>query len=462
MPARDESQLEPSRFRRNKMTTAIPVRMNLNFEWMNYRSGIGVNVMSFILALAIHAPLFFMRLDMSKPHVMDTKSEILLDGIEIIQEIPKPKVAPPPPPPKAPGWKDKLAHLVKKDPPPPPPPAKGKMDAPEKLATAPNQIALAPKMELPKMAPKMDSKANFQTSQPKMLDEKKIDLKPMTPSISAPLTQNKVGFQDKGPSKTSRDSFQLAKNTSISSIGGKGPSVTNPNAPTIAIPTGKAGRQEGFSAAPPSSLSDKGKAGFSGTSLTGASKNMTLREQALAQSAASSQIDVGNSRFSGAGGVAGGVEGGSGTKQDAGRYQGGGSFGGVPGGVAGGVPGGTGSAGGVGSKGVAGGVAAPSKVREKKSQFQITGLKDRNIEHRQMPEYPAWAREQGIEAAVILKFVVTAQGHVKDSIITIRSSGHPRLDESAMKALRNWKFSALPAGSNEEQVGQITFNYQIF
>jgi len=104
---------------------------------------------------------------------------------------------------------------------------------------------------------------------------------------------------------------------------------------------------------------------------------------------------------------------------------------------------------------------APSKPKEKKSLFTITGaLKDRSIVRQVAPEYPAWAQAQGIEAAVVLEFTVDSAGLVKPDIIVRRTSGYPKLDETALSALRQWKFVPLD-DVNRDEVGLITFTYSL-
>jgi TonB family protein len=46
-------------------------------------------------------------------------------------------------------------------------------------------------------------------------------------------------------------------------------------------------------------------------------------------------------------------------------------------------------------------------------------------------------------------------------MVVRRTSGYPKLDESAIKALKQWKFVALTTDENREEVGQITFNYSL-
>ena len=55
------------------------------------------------------------------------------------------------------------------------------------------------------------------------------------------------------------------------------------------------------------------------------------------------------------------------------------------------------------------------------------------------PPYPPMARRQGEEGKVILRVSVSPQG-TADNVEIRTSSGSQRLDESAQKTVRNWKF----------------------
>ena len=106
-------------------------------------------------------------------------------------------------------------------------------------------------------------------------------------------------------------------------------------------------------------------------------------------------------------------------------------------------------------------IVAPKK-KEKKSLFTITGpLQNRTIIKQVPPEYPAWAQAQGLEASVVLEFTVDPMGLVKNTIVVRRTSGYPKLDDTAIEALRKWKFAPLADGANREEVGLITFNYSL-
>ncbi|MGZ8192982.1 MAG: energy transducer TonB [Methylobacter sp.] len=65
------------------------------------------------------------------------------------------------------------------------------------------------------------------------------------------------------------------------------------------------------------------------------------------------------------------------------------------------------------------------------------------------PKYPAIARNRGWEGKVLLKVRVSAQGH-SDEVTLHRSSGHEALDESAIAAVKKWRF--IPARRGETEV----------
>ena len=65
------------------------------------------------------------------------------------------------------------------------------------------------------------------------------------------------------------------------------------------------------------------------------------------------------------------------------------------------------------------------------------------------PHYPESARRRGIEGTALLKMRITAQGTVEDVQVE-RSAGHPDLDQSAVEAVRRWRFE--PASRGGEAV----------
>lgn len=65
------------------------------------------------------------------------------------------------------------------------------------------------------------------------------------------------------------------------------------------------------------------------------------------------------------------------------------------------------------------------------------------------PPYPPLARRMGEQGRVILRVLVSAEG-MPERVELRRSSGSPRLDESALNSVRAWKF--LPARQGDHPV----------
>lgn len=102
-------------------------------------------------------------------------------------------------------------------------------------------------------------------------------------------------------------------------------------------------------------------------------------------------------------------------------------------------------------------------AEREKELFPIRGeLKDRGVDHQEVPAYPEWARKKGIGSSVKLRFSVTPDGRVKDNIELLRTSGYPELDELARTSLLRWVFSRLPPEKgNVVQDGVIEFKFSI-
>jgi protein TonB len=76
------------------------------------------------------------------------------------------------------------------------------------------------------------------------------------------------------------------------------------------------------------------------------------------------------------------------------------------------------------------------------------------------PEYPDAAAMRHETGTVVLNFLVDTDGTVKDSQVAV-SSGHPILDNSALKALRTCKFvSGTADGVPEAAWTKIKFAFQ--
>ncbi len=131
--------------------------------------------------------------------------------------------------------------------------------------------------------------------------------------------------------------------------------------------------------------------------------------------------------------------------------------GGVVGGVPGGVPGGQ-------MGGVLGGiisstpvavpkVAAPSRVRV--SQGVVQG----NAISQPKPLYPQMARMARVQGSVVLHAVISKSGAIENLRVV---SGHPMLQQSALDAVRQWRYRPyLLNGEPVEVETQITVNFNL-
>lgn len=100
-----------------------------------------------------------------------------------------------------------------------------------------------------------------------------------------------------------------------------------------------------------------------------------------------------------------------------------------------GVAGGTGR-GGVVAKPVE--TAAPAPPPPPAPIFQIAEVSTPPLPlAKAMPAYPDDARKQGIEAVIVVKFVVGDSGQVENVKIV---KGHPLFDEVVLAAVRGWTF----------------------
>ena len=100
-----------------------------------------------------------------------------------------------------------------------------------------------------------------------------------------------------------------------------------------------------------------------------------------------------------------------------------------------------------------------NKTRNLAGARIIGPVADRAVEKYTVPEYPEWAKREGIEGSVTLYFFVLPDGRVKENILVETTSGFSDFDSGAVEALLQWKFVAMPGAS--EQWGRITFNYRL-
>ena len=88
--------------------------------------------------------------------------------------------------------------------------------------------------------------------------------------------------------------------------------------------------------------------------------------------------------------------------------------------------------------------AAPAEDSVSAARF------DANYLRNPAPPYPALSKRMGEEGKVVLRVSVNSQG-TADSVDIKTSSGSPRLDESAQKTVRNWKFVPAKRGDTPVQ-----------
>ena len=104
-------------------------------------------------------------------------------------------------------------------------------------------------------------------------------------------------------------------------------------------------------------------------------------------------------------------------------------------------------------------VALSDAVRHLAGAKLIGEVADRELVSYEKPVYPEWAKQDGVEGSVTLRFYVLADGSVKDNIFIEKTSGFGDFDDNAVEALRTWRFEPLRASA--EQWGVITFNYRL-
>jgi len=103
---------------------------------------------------------------------------------------------------------------------------------------------------------------------------------------------------------------------------------------------------------------------------------------------------------------------------------------------------------------------APSDAVRYLAGAKLAGqVADRELKSYEKPVYPEWAKTDGIEGSVTLRFYVLPDGRVKDNIFVEKTSGFSDFDGNAVAALRVWRFEPLPGSG--EQWGVITFHYRL-
>jgi TonB family protein len=78
---------------------------------------------------------------------------------------------------------------------------------------------------------------------------------------------------------------------------------------------------------------------------------------------------------------------------------------------------------------------------------------NRKIVNKVVPQYPAWARSMNLRGVVKVEAVVSSSGVVK--AVEVKGD-HPVLVQSAMDAVRKWKWE--PASRDSRESVEVRFN----
>ncbi|MFQ5510799.1 MAG: TonB family protein [Candidatus Krumholzibacteriia bacterium] len=106
--------------------------------------------------------------------------------------------------------------------------------------------------------------------------------------------------------------------------------------------------------------------------------------------------------------------------------------------------------------------ATESAARRELAGAHMTGpVADRPIVSYNAPPYPEWAKREGVEASVMIYFVVLPDGHVKENVMVQKTSGFTDFDDNAVNAILAWQFQPLRPGTTGEQWGTIMFHYRL-
>jgi TonB family protein len=78
---------------------------------------------------------------------------------------------------------------------------------------------------------------------------------------------------------------------------------------------------------------------------------------------------------------------------------------------------------------------------------------NRKIINKVVPQYPGWARSMNLRGVVKVEAIVSGNGVVKAVEV---KGGHPVLVQSAMDAVRQWKWE--PASHDSREFVEVRFN----
>lgn len=103
------------------------------------------------------------------------------------------------------------------------------------------------------------------------------------------------------------------------------------------------------------------------------------------------------------------------------------------------------------------------KWGKSKGPFSMEGpLKYRKILKMNLPVYPRWLEEQGMEAMVSIRLWVDPKGKVKEVMYLEHASGFTELDQITKEAMKQFVFVPMPENATQEdEWGVATFKFEL-
>ena len=91
--------------------------------------------------------------------------------------------------------------------------------------------------------------------------------------------------------------------------------------------------------------------------------------------------------------------------------------------------------------------------------IRISHMMEGNLIHRVQPEHPPLARQARIQGTVVLRAIISRDGHIENLQLV---SGHPMLVQAAMDAVRQWRYRPYVLNDQPVEVEtQITVNFTL-
>ena len=95
----------------------------------------------------------------------------------------------------------------------------------------------------------------------------------------------------------------------------------------------------------------------------------------------------------------------------------------------------------------------------KQTNMSITGpVMAREILKVVEPEYPNWAKEQGLKGTVEVMCMVLPSGEIATTV-TWLTSGWSELDQFVLQAIGEWRFEPIPGEEVQASIVRFTFDF---